>query len=356
MTLATTATSGWRMLEHRGAMDARHDFLLRMPSHLQPTRVPCDPPEETTSRRMALFVSEQDPDVVLEVRCTRVEAELDPLDLLETHLLLDGAEVLSRTPAWGPGGHTGNLLVERAIHGGRGTTLARVEKDAELIYFLFAHTTANGYPARADMLREIVDSFRLLRPRGGLAEELLFGGARFPIDHSFLFPASFQLVVDEQSNAAVGIYELVHIRLGPAAGTVAIVVIAREETGPEEPEPVALWMTRSFRRRGVELGVLTLQAAPPVCDELPTYGACGEGQFLGAVAETELCIGRHPQGWIVIARVTPGRRTNPHAWLANRRAFAIVRERFAALPRPIAPEGRAEVVGPASSSIPSATT
>ena len=52
------------------------------------------------------------------------------------------------------------------------------------------------------------------------------------------------------------------------------------------------------------------------------------------VLETELVVARHAQGWIVLVRVTPLRQANAHAWLANRRAFAIVRERFATAPRP----------------------
>ena len=116
----------------------------------------------------------------------------------------------------GLAGKGGQILVHRPIDGGQAATLARAEKDGELVYFVFAHTTVNGFAERAEALRDAVRSFRLLHPKGGLAEPLLPGGARMPIDHGFLYPASFRLDVERPPSGVAG-YELEHSLLVAAA-------------------------------------------------------------------------------------------------------------------------------------------
>jgi len=274
-------------------------------------------------------VCPRDLDVHLEVRCAKITHEVDPFELLELHLEQSGATVVERAPVWGLAGQGGQLLVHRPIDGGQAATLARAEKDGELVYFVFAHTTVNGFAERAEALRDAVRSFRLLHPKGGLAEPLLPGGARMPIDHGFLYPASFRLDADKTSNAALAGYELEHKQLAGRGGIIVVVVIARREAEHEDPHVVGALAQRALHKRGIELPALDLVEVTPLDRRLPTHAASGAGRYRGAQVETELVIARDPQAWVVLARATPSREINGPAWVAGRRAFAIVRERFA---------------------------
>jgi hypothetical protein len=323
-----------RVLDYRATLERRHDYRICLPGDWAPVRVPQDPPDDSVARCMGLFVTASDHDANVEVRCAKIDWELDPLDLLELHLEREGATIVEKKPVWGLGGRTAELLVHRPIAGGQAATVARVEKDAELVYFVYGNTTIDGFASRADKLRGIVRSFRLLHPAGGLAEPLLPGGARFPVDHSFLFPASFKMLPDKTSNAALAGYELVLSGHRDRGGFMAIVAIARRTTDHENADEIAAWTQRALRKRGVELGPLVLADVDPLARELPTRAAHGEGSHAGEPAETELRIARHDQAWLVLARATPTRAANGPAWLAHRRAFTIAHERFAALPHP----------------------
>lgn len=323
-----------RAIDYRATRERRHDYQIRLPAGWAPVRVPHDPPDGPIARCLGSFVTEADHEASVEVRCAKVDKELDPMDLLELHLEQGGATVVERIPAWSLGGQTGTLLVHRPIASGEAVTIARVEKDADLVYTVFAHTTVRGFAAREPALRDIVRSFRLLHPEGGLAEPLLPGGARFPMDHAFLYPASFEMSQDPTSDPAIAGYELTHKALGDRAGFLAVVAIARRESEHENAEEIAAWTHRALGKRGVDLGPLVLAEAEPLARELPTQVATGEGRYADMPVETELRVARHPEAWLVLARATTKRDAHGHAWLAHRRAFTIVRERFAAMPRP----------------------
>ncbi len=322
-----------RPVDYRPTPSRRHDYQVRLPPGWCAVQVPHDPPDGLLARCLGWFVTDDDREVSLEIRCVRTSHEIDPLDLLELHLERDGATVLERAQERRTPCHAGALLVRRAMPGGEALTLARVEKDAELLYLVLAHTTVAGFAAREALLREVVSSFRLLRPRGGLAEPLLPAGARFPMDHCFLFPSSFALVTDPTADGALAAYELTHGRRGGAAGTIAILVLPRRSTDHESAEAIAAWCRGAFERQGVDLGPITLDEVAPLAQTLPTRGGQGVGRRAGRPAETELCVARHDQAWIVLARATPRRVDDGALWCASRRAFALVRERFTVRPR-----------------------
>jgi hypothetical protein len=333
----TDSSAPARSLRYRATREPRHDYHIRLPRDWCAVRVPHEPPQGPVCRALGLFVSERDPNTSIEVRCARIANELDPFDLLELHLERDGATAVERNPVASPVGRTGEMLVRRAIPGGAALTLARVEKDGELLYFALAHADADHFPMVEPALREAVGSFRLLRPAGGLAEPLLGAGARLPMDHGFFYPASFRMVRDASSDAALCGYELVHAAAGDEAGFLAAVVIARRETDHENAEEIAGWTRRALCKRGIDLGSMALFEAAPLAGELPARAALGRGRRGEQDVETELVIARHGSAWIILTRAAPLRADNGAAWLANRRAFTILRERFAALPPEDAP-------------------
>jgi hypothetical protein len=330
--MQSSSSASARLIDYRATLDRRHDYQIRLPADWAVIRCPHDPPDGPIARRLGWFVSQCDADLSLEVRCVKVTWEADPLELVELHLEQAGATVIDRASTWSASGITGELLVHRLLDDGKAATLVRVLKDADLVYMLFAHTSVAGLAAHEVTLRDALRSFRLLHPKGGLAEPLLPAGARLPVDHGFLFPASFRLQVDETSNAALVGYQLFHKALADAAGTIFVVAMARRKGDHENTSEVAASTRRVLAKRGLVLPAVQPEQAAALDRRLPTWAAVGDGRHAAAHVETELVLARHDEAWFVLARASAKRDTNGPAWLASRRAFSIVRERFAMQP------------------------
>jgi len=322
----TAQASEQTLVRYRRSPLPRNDFELVIPSTWRAVRVPCDPPTGPRAVRMALFVRGVGEGAALEVRCCSLGREVDPLDQMAAHLARNGATVLKRQPRYTAAGTVGTLRVERRTTDDTLVTIARVIKDAELLYFVYAHTTLADFSALEGELDAMVASVRLPNAKRGRAEPWRHAGGRFPADHLFFYPESFKIEREPDASPVVATYVLQHTSLTEQAGRIAFVAIARPRDS-EDPSPHAAWLRRSFGRVGVELGAVVLErerGTGPV--DLPTWRARSEGHVRGTPAETELLVVRHEDAFILVARAVPAGREFEAGWLANRRAFAIVCE------------------------------
>lgn len=315
------------LCDHTRNQDPALHFRILLPKSWKPVDVPSGSPSvEEPLAQVAYFRTEDEPRAEIDVDVMHLEREVEPSDWLDLYLEARGEQVVSRRDTDSPGGRVPDVLSRMEVEG-EGAVLSRwlVLKDWQRLWVVQCRAYEADYPGFAPVFLAAFSGFKVLNPTDWpLAERLRSFSRPEPADFVFLFPQSWELAVDESSNANVLSLQLNNQIGGLAAGKIVFSTVA---TAVENSAQHLLnTYLDQLRANDIAMAGLELKPRMAVDGFVETWEASGTARRGEGRVETRVVIGRRPEAWFLIALLGPTRESAAEVWAINKRAFYLTLE------------------------------
>lgn len=255
-----------------------------------------------------------------------VPREVSPAEWTAHRLEQGGHALWAKREAYTPIGAMADLLTRRETPGGALIARTNMAKDGARIFTITCEARAEDYPALAHDFFVTLASFKLLHPeRAPLAEALASYCYLTPAVIGFSYPASWELVEEALTDAVYDVrIDSERERGGEAAGS--IYVSARLN---ERPRKLLSDFLGRLQREGARFGDRpALASFPPPSGfiEASTMTARGALGRDGEAIEVRAAALVTAKATVLVALCGPTRARKPFDWMAQSRAFEIVRD------------------------------